>query len=205
MAADDGRPSLFSFRRIVRGGNMTEELKKRRKSMITLGLIFAILFGYVFASSYMRTGGGCTQGPGTGNPAPDFSIPSMDGSTVALADYQGKVLVLNFWASWCPPCRKELPSLQSLYKKLKDREDFAFLAISCDEEIKDVAEILEKRNVEIPVAYDPDRKIAFLYGVYKFPETFFIDKKGTIRHKFVGPREWTDLDLVRTLEGMLAE
>ena len=185
---------------------MTEDKTSRRKSIVTLAMIFAVLFGYVFTSSYLRTGGGCTSGPGMGTPSPPFTVAMLNGSQISSDQYKGKVLLLNFWASWCPPCRKELPTLQSLYKKHKDHPDFAFLAVSCDENKEDVFKLLQSHNVELPVALDPQREVAFLkYGVQKFPETFFIDKTGMIRQKFIGPRDWTDPDIQNALEKLLAE
>lgn len=180
------------------------EERKPRKTIFTLILIFAILFTYIFLNSIIKSGG--CGGIGRGNPAPPFTLENLEGQQVTLEQFKGNVLVLNFWASWCTPCRKELPSLQSLYKKLKDRENFAFLAVSCDEEgKKPVQDLFSRYTIDIPVALDPNRKIAFLYGVSKFPETYFIDKDGKVRHKFIGPWDWTDRKFIDILEKMLAE
>jgi peroxiredoxin len=183
-----------------------EEKKSRKKGIVTLVLIFALLFTYVYLSSYSRTGS-CSGGPGSGETAPAFALEKLEGGKVSMEDYKGKVLVLNFWVTWCRPCKKELPTLMSLYKKFKDKEDFAMLAISCDEEGKKAVEkLFASRNVELPVALDPNREVGFLkYGVSKFPETFFIDKKGNIRYKFAGPRNWTDRKFIDILNQMLAE
>ena len=182
------------------------EEPKPKKGLLTLVLMFVILFGYVFASSYFRTGG-CGGGPGAGSMAPSFSLPLLDGGTVTPEQYKGKVLVLNFWATWCAPCRKELPSLMSLYKKFKNHENFAMLAVACDEEGESaVRDLFNRQNVELPVALDPEQSVVFAkYGVSKFPETFFIDKTGLIRFKFVGPRVWTDKQFMEIIEQMLAE
>lgn len=179
------------------------EEKKQKKGVITLVLIFAVLFGYVFMSSFFRTGG-CGGGPGPGSAAPAFSLPYMQGGQVSLEQYKGKVLVLNFWASWCPPCRKELPSLMSLHKKFKDHPDFAMLAVSCDEEGESaVQDLFKRRNVELPVALDTDLAVAEQYGVAKFPETFFLDREGKIAFKFIGPRDWTERQFIEILNQML--
>jgi peroxiredoxin len=184
----------------------TQAPPKKRKSYITLILIFCVLFGYVFASSIIRTGG-CGGGVSAGVAAPDFTLPFLGGGEVSLDQYKGKVLVLNFWATWCPPCRKELPTFMSMHKKFKDNENFALLAVSVDEEDgeKEIRKLFASRNIELPVALDPERKLADLYGVSGFPETFFIDKTGVVRKKFIGPRTWTDSKIMKELDKLLSE
>ncbi len=178
-----------------------------KKGLKTIIIIFLLLFGYVLSSSIFRLG--CGGSIGRGDPAPDFTLPYLEEgkiSEVSLKDYRGKVLIINFWASWCPPCKRELPSLMSLHKKFKNREDFALLAISCDEEgFKPVKELFSKRNLILPVANDREMKIKDLYGVDKFPETFFIDKKGYVRKKYVGEWVWTKEKFITEIEKLLAE
>lgn len=181
------------------------EERKPKRAIFTLILIFVILFGYIFFNSIFKSGG-CGGGIARGNPAPQFTLPDLEGQQVSLNQFKGKVLVINFWASWCAPCRKELPSLQSMYKKFKNRENFAFLAVSCDEDgKKPIEDLFQRYMLDLPVALDPNRKVAFLYGVSKFPETYFIDKQGKVRHKFIGPWNWTDRKFIDILEKMLAE
>lgn len=178
-----------------------------RKNITTIIVIFALLFSYIFLASFFRLG--CGGKVGRGDQAPDFTLPFMDGDKVkevSLKDYRGKVLVLNFWASWCPPCKRELPSLMSLHKKFQNRDDFALLAISCDEEgFAPVKSLFGSRSIILPVANDKTMKVKDLYGVEKFPETFFIDKKGNVRRRYVGEWVWTKRKFIDEIEALLAE
>lgn len=181
-----------------------QEKSKSRRPVFTLVLIFSMLIGYVFLNSFMRTGG--CGGIGAGTPVPQITLPMMQGGDVSMSDYKGKVLIINFWLTTCPPCRKEMPSLMSLHKKYKDADNFALLTISCDEQgEKVVKELFEKRNWELPVAFDPERKAADMFSVTGFPETFFVDKNGVIRHKFISSRNWLDKKFTSLIDVMLAE
>jgi len=125
-----------------------------------------------------------------GNPAPDFTLPSLVGNPVRLSNYRGKVVFLNFWATWCPPCREEMPSMESLYQRLKGR-DFEMLAVSIDTKGADrVQSFVATYVLTFPVLLDPNKKIYRLYGLTGVPETFIIGKNGDIILKIIGPRDW---------------
>lgn len=187
---------------------MMEKEKKSKKGILTLAITFAILFAYAVIGPTLR-GGGCppTVGLTTGQEAPLFVLGDMKDDNVSLDKLKGKVVLVNFWLTSCEPCRKELPALSSLYKKYLDRKDFAVVAINCDDENakEEIRKLFDRYNIELPVALDPDRKAAMEYGVFRFPETFFIDKTGKIRFKFVGARDWTSDDFIKTIEMMLAQ
>lgn len=128
--------------------------------------------------------------PRVGNPAPDFTLPSLVGNPVRLSNYRGKVVFLNFWATWCPPCREEMPSMESLYQRLKGR-DFEMLAVSIDTKGADrVQSFVATYALTFPVLLDPNKKIYRLYGLTGVPETFIIGKNGDIMLKTIGPRDW---------------
>jgi len=142
---------------------------------------------------------GCTRGsrPGlVGSPAPDFTVQDAD-RKVSLHDLRGKVVVLNFWATWCPPCVDEMPSLVKLQSDLKDR--VVVLAISVDEDERSYHTFLKKNNVDVLTVRDPQQKSNELYGTIKFPETYIIDRNGVVQRKFIGPVDWTRADVVEYL------
>ena len=142
---------------------------------------------------------GCTRGsrPGlVGSPAPDFTVQDAD-RKVSLHDLRGKVVELNFWATWCPPCVDEMPSLVKLQSDLKDR--VVVLAISVDEDERSYHTFLKKNNVDVLTVRDPQQKSNELYGTIKFPETYIIDRNGVVQRKFIGPVDWTRADVVEYL------
>jgi cytochrome c biogenesis protein CcmG/thiol:disulfide interchange protein DsbE len=125
----------------------------------------------------------------TGKPAPDFSLTLFDGRTIRLSDFRGKVVFLNFWASWCPPCRAEARMLEQAWQRYKD-QGVVFLGV----EIQDKEEAARGFIQEFGITYingrDPQNRIAIDYGVYGIPETFFIDKDGRITYKHIGAQSW---------------
>ena len=121
-------------------------------------------------------------------PAHDFTV--SDGSTsVHLADYRGKVVVLNFWATWCPPCIQETPSLIQLHH---DRPDLAMIAVSIDEDPDEYKRFVDHRHFDLITVRDPKQTVAKLYRTEMWPETYIIDRKGVIRRKFIGKEDWSD-------------
>ena len=129
-----------------------------------------------------------------GNPAPEFTVTDAD-RTVSLKDLRGKVVVLNFWATWCPPCVEEMPSLVQMQRVLKDK-GVTVLAVSLDEDARQYRTFLEKNHVDLLTVRDPRQQSNELYGTFKFPETYIIDRQGVLRRKFIGPVDWTKPDIV---------
>jgi peroxiredoxin len=122
--------------------------------------------------------------------APDFTFSDLNGVKVSLAAYRGKVVMVNIWATWCPPCRQEMPSMQRLYEKFKG-ENFEILAVSIDSEGREaVAPFMRKMNLTFPALLDPGETIRPLYGITGVPESFIIDKKGIVVEKIIGPANW---------------
>jgi thiol-disulfide isomerase/thioredoxin len=132
-----------------------------------------------------------------GNPiAPNFSLEDLHGKKVDLKQFKGKVVFLNFWATWCGPCKEEMPSMEALCEKFKGNP-FIFLTISVDyEEKKKVKEFIDKHRYTFPVLIDPKCFTLDLYGVKGIPTTILIDKKGNMIGRSVGPKDWNHPGIV---------
>jgi peroxiredoxin len=119
--------------------------------------------------------------------APDFAVTALDGQAVRLSAYRGKVVLLNLWTTWCPPCRDEMPSMEALHRRLKDR-DFVLLAVSQDEDGKRVVEpFVKDMGLTFPILVDPEHQVGDRYGVWGYPESFLIDRDGVIVERIIGP------------------
>ena len=122
--------------------------------------------------------------------APDFTFTGIDGNEVSLSDYLGKVVIVNIWATWCPPCVDEMPSMEKLYKKFKV-ENFEILAVSIDESGREaVIPFMRKYELTFPALIDSQATIKNLYGATGVPESFIIDKKGICVKKIIGSIDW---------------
>ena len=122
--------------------------------------------------------------------APAFELPGLDGKKRSLASLKGKVVLLHFWATWCPPCLEELPSLYRLQSAIKDPA-FELVTVSVDDSAKIVSDFFKKHRVPpLPVLVDPSKKSAKAYGTTKFPESYLIGKDGKVLYRFVNKRDW---------------
>jgi len=128
-----------------------------------------------------------------GTTAPDFTV--SDGQrTVQLSQLRGKPVLLNFWATWCPPCVEEVPSLVALQQQMGDK--VTVLAVSMDEDVDAYKAFTAKRMPGLLTVRDGDKKSSALYGTFAYPETFLIDKDGKIQRKFIGAVEWTSPEMI---------
>jgi len=135
--------------------------------------------------------------------APNFSLEDLNGKKVDLKQFRGKVVFLNFWATWCSPCKEEMPSMEALYQKLEER-GFVFLAISVDyEDKKKVKEFIDKHRYTFPVLIDPKGLTLDLYKVKGIPTTILIDKKGRLVGSAVGPRDWKHPEIISILNQLI--
>lgn len=128
-------------------------------------------------------------GIGIENIAPSFTLKDLDGNEVSLEDYKGKKILLNFWASWCPPCRAEMPDMQSFYQKYKDK-GYTVIAVNMagtEKNSQDAPAFIEKHKLTFPVLLDEKGSIGALYNVISLPTSYFIDSDGVIRNKVTGP------------------
>ena len=126
--------------------------------------------------------------------APDFTVHDSE-RTVTLSQFKGQVVVLNFWATWCPPCIEEMPSLVQMQERLKSR-GVTVLAVSVDVDENSYRRFLRDHNVNLLSVRDADQKSNELYGTFKFPETYVIDRKGIVRRKFIGAVDWTEPEVM---------
>jgi peroxiredoxin len=123
--------------------------------------------------------------PRKGFAAPDFTLETLDGQTMTLSDLQAQVLVINFWASWCPPCRAEMPAIQQVYERYRD-QGLVVLAVNLQEKDAQVAAFTDRQGLTFPILMDRDGSIFDRYRVMALPSTFFVDRGGVIQDVAVG-------------------
>jgi cytochrome c biogenesis protein CcmG/thiol:disulfide interchange protein DsbE len=164
-------------------------------------VVAVVLFVVGFIAKDKKSGGKIIT---KGDKAPEFRLPDMKGQIINLSDLKGKVVIIHFWATWCPPCVEEIPTLSYLNEQLAGT-DFVLLAISVDENgAQGVAPFLKQKGLNLPVLLDPDRVIASRYGTFKFPETYILDRAGIVQHKIIGPADWRDPSAIKLLKDMIA-
>lgn len=137
-------------------------------------------------------------------PAPALKARDLSGAPKALADYRGKVVLLNFWASWCPPCLREMPSMERLRVKMAGRP-LEIVALASAESAEDVKPFLSKMKLGFPILLDPDGSNTKRWKVFALPTTFLLDAKGRVRYVLTGPTEWDEGESLKIIEAMLAE
>jgi peroxiredoxin len=172
------------------------------RSKLTITLVSIVILAVTFGIVWLQS---AKYEPLTvGKEAPDFSLPNLDEQTVRLSDYRGKVVFLNFWATWCKPCREEMPSMEVLYKNF-DRDGLVVLAVSIDRVTtkKDIPPFIKSMNLTFPVLVDSWGQTDKRYKLMGVPETYIIDQHGVLREKVIGPRDWTVLDNLQTITGLL--
>jgi len=133
--------------------------------------------------------------------APAFTVTTAQGTVRRLADYRGQVLVLNFWATWCPPCVEEVPSLNLLQGRLQGTP-VSLLAISVDVDAAAYQRFLQAYSIQFPTARDGDATIARRYGTVRYPETYIVAPDGRVARKIVGPTDWNNPEMVRYLRDL---
>ena len=143
---------------------------------------------------------------GRGSAAPPFTLERLgDGGPVSLEGLRGRVVLINFWATWCKPCEDEMPAMERLYRVLRD-DGFELVAVSVDAE-KDldvVRQFRERMAISFPIALDPDKKISELYQTMGFPESLLIDRNGRVVERYVGPRDWDHEVYLNRIRALLA-
>lgn len=137
--------------------------------------------------------------PAIGHPAPDFTLSTLDGQMVTLSDLRGKPVILNFWATWCGPCRAEMPELQRVHERLESA-GLTVLGVNQAESMEAIARYQQDLGVDFPTAMDSRLGVSRQYLVNSLPTTFFIDREGVIRNLFIGPM--TDAVLAQNLRSI---
>jgi peroxiredoxin len=196
--------------------------KTEANHSLTIGTILVVLILLAFATMlFVRSGTDSTdrQPPGVrkidrlyyemgilgiANIAPpmDVVLRDLNDQRVALSDFQGKIVFLNFWATWCPACRVEMPAMEKLHKRFKDR-DFAMIAISMQEPGERVESFFKEHKLSFTALLDSDGAVSSRFGVISIPTTYIIDRDGGIIGKVVGAREWYGKESISLFEHLI--
>jgi len=137
-----------------------------------------------------------------GDKAPDFTITTDSGRTVTVHDFGGKLLLLNFWATWCPPCIEEIPGLNALAKQLGPK-GLVILGVSVDKDEQKYKDFLARSPLAYPTAHDPEEKINLKYGTIQYPESYLIDRSGKVVEKFISSQPWDSQQMIEHVNSML--
>jgi len=182
----------------------------KSKSLSVLGLALVVVGVVFFVARALLP---ALLSPADSNPeapvaagemAADFKLPSLSGKPVTLSSLRGKVVFLNVWATWCGPCREEMPSMETLYEAFKGRSDFVILAVSQDRRGRAAVQpFVEKNHLRFDVLLDPDNMVGNAYNVSGVPETFIIDRQGRIVAHHMGAFDWSQTDVRRALNELL--
>ncbi len=169
------------------------------KNSLLLTLFFLFFVSFAFAQPPSPFAGEQL----TDKQAPEFALKDINGSTVSLSSYKGRVVLLNFWATWCPACREEMPALNNLSRQLKNRK-FSVLAVSADRSVSDVKDFLKKNPSDFTVVVDDSLSVSrSLYKVFVLPTSFLIDRQGVVVERYYGGEDWDDPAMVRKIESLL--
>jgi len=152
--------------------HISQSLKKK-SMLITLFLVLTVLTGMA------------KRPPLVGGPAPDFQLDQLGGPPIKMSDYRGKVVLLNFWATWCGPCKKEMPEMQAAYEALKDK-GFVILALNFGEKAEKAEKLVKEMGLTFPILLDRDIEVAERHRVVSLPVTFFVDPSGIIKEQVFG-------------------
>ena len=151
----------------------------------------------IAAVAAITVSAGCYNGtrpPHVGSAAKEFYVQDSD-RKLSLDQFRGQVVVLNFWATWCPPCVEELPSLMNLQDRMRER-GVTVLGVSIDVDGDAYHRFLKLHNINFLTVRDPEQKVAGMYGTTGWPETYIIDRQGVLRRKFVGPVDWNSPEII---------
>ncbi|MFF2481246.1 TlpA disulfide reductase family protein [Paenibacillus sp. NPDC058071] len=168
-----------------------------RRNLITILVLLALVTWGIYEAVIEKEGRQLPQsvddgqqiGLAQGNVAPDFELKTLDGEVVKLSDFRGKRVIVNMWATWCPPCRAEMPDMQKFYDTYKD-DRVAVLAVNMTESEKSVGQVpsfLDEYGITFPVILDEKSEVANLYQVRSLPTSYMIDSDGVIQQKIIGP------------------
>ncbi len=137
-----------------------------------------------------------------GQKAPDFALKDVKGRAVSLSAIKAKAVLVSFWATWCPPCRAEMPALNRLYREYRDK-GLEILAVSTDRKLEYVTDFLEKHPVDFPVLMDSDSRTSRQFGVFSMPTSFLLDRNGTVIKRYLGEEDWTSQEILNAIKSAL--
>ncbi len=172
---------------------------KTDRILQTIIAVFLAAFIFLVAQSFQEEE---VKVVAVGDTAPDFEIRTDSGRSVSNSNFGGRLLVLNFWATWCPPCVEELPSLNEFQKRLAG-SGVVVVGVSVDNDAKAYQAFLDRAKVSFETARDPSKKISAGYGTFKFPETYIINSSGKVVEKIIGATNWTDEKMLNSVKSLL--
>ena len=168
-----------------------------------LDRVFQILIGVLLAGlGYVAVDAVRDRVVNVNDTAPGFTITADNGRSISRSDFGGKLLVVNFWATWCPPCIQEMPSLDQFQKRFAG-SGVVVLGISVDRSERAYRDLLRKAGVSFLMARDPEARISAEYGTFKYPESYVINSRGKVVQKIIGPTNWMDQRMVSYIQSML--
>ncbi len=173
---------------------------KTRASILLIILVCAALV-IVFGVGQKKS----TRQVAVGLDAPDLTVTDASGRALSLSELKGSVVFINFWATWCAPCKEEVPSIQALYSRFKDDKEFRMVTVLYRDTYDNAMTYLKENNYELPVWLDRREKGAKAYGVTGVPETYIISKKGILREKVIGPADWNSTQAISLISNLLRE
>jgi peroxiredoxin len=166
---------------IMEGGAMS------KTNVVKILVLLLILGGAVFLALRLRS----PRPVDIGERAPDFTLPALTQGSLSLHDFGRQVVVLNFWATWCPPCVEETPSLEKFAEQMR-LQGVAVMGVSVDQDVAALQAFAAEQHLSFPIVRDPSRSVANRYGTFQFPETYIIDQEGRVAEKLIGPMDWQD-------------
>ncbi|WP_155985951.1 peroxiredoxin family protein [Paenibacillus gorillae] len=190
--------SAFMFVIQIRSARGIEWKRLGANSVLAAAALAAILLvDYGGSSAELPAGAGMVEvGLNKGQQAPDFKLVALDGSEISLSDYRGKTVFVNFWASWCPPCKVEMPHMEKLYSAYRD-QDVVVLSVnmtSTEKSGHNVSSFVEERGLTFPVVLDEKGTVMSQYRVRSFPTTFVVDSEGIIRDRMLGAVDFAGME-----------
>jgi len=167
----------------------------RKTNLVKTVLLILFLAGAVFFALHQ----GPPRGIGAGDEAPDFTLPALGGGSLALHDFRERVVVLNFWATWCPPCVDEIPSLRKFAEQMR-LAGVVVIGVSADRNRAAVEKFTADNRLSYPIAHDSSQTVAARYGTFKYPETYIIGRDGRVARKIVGAVDWQNPPLLSAVQ-----
>lgn len=169
----------------------------KRMRIVLLGALLVVVPGIFAGSSFASSGL-------AGQEAPDFALKSASGSNLRLSEYRGNVVMINFWATWCGPCRQEMPLLDDLYARY-NRVGFSLLGVNIDDDSSRAREMAEELGVSFPVLFDDRKEVSKLYQVEAMPVTVLVDREGKVRHVHLGYKPGYEEKYLTQIRALLRE
>ncbi|HHI92485.1 MAG TPA: TlpA family protein disulfide reductase [Gammaproteobacteria bacterium] len=163
---------------------------------IVKNMVVLLAAGMLFSTS--------VQADVVGSTAPDFTLKSRSGENVKLSELRGEVVMINFWASWCAPCRQEMPLLEDIYKKYSDL-GFVLLGVNVEEDSSKAADLLREIPVSFPILYDNTNEVTKLYKVVAMPSTVMVDRNGTVRYLHRGYLPGYEEEYIKQIKELIKE